>query len=133
MKGITPVIAIILLLLITISMVGFAFVWFGRISTLLTNQTESEIVGQQALHCQRIVIDSLSSSTATVYVKNIGTCNIAADAVKVYVSGAEATCTPSLGIMAPGVTDDCDWSGSACTTGTVVKVTAPGSSDETTC
>lgn len=133
MKGITPVIAIILLLLITISMVGFAFVWFGRISTILTNQTESELTGQHNLQCQRVSIDSISAANAAVYIKNIGTCNIAAGAIKVYVSGAEATCTPVLGAMAPGVTDDCDWSASPCTTGIVVKVTAPGNSDETTC
>jgi flagellin-like protein len=47
MKGITPVISIILLIMITISLVSFLFIWFSGFMPTLLNQTEAQLTEQQ--------------------------------------------------------------------------------------
>ncbi|MEM7819810.1 MAG: archaellin/type IV pilin N-terminal domain-containing protein [Candidatus Aenigmatarchaeota archaeon] len=130
MKGITPVIAIILLLLITISMVGFAFVWFSRVSTTITNQTETAIVTQQQQMAKKVSIDS--ASTTQLSIRNVGSATISTTEIAVYVAGSRITPTWSSNSVAPGAVIYTTGN-YACTAGQKVRVTAPGSVDETTC
>jgi len=82
-KAITSIIAIILILLITISMIGFVFMWFQRTGTDITitieNQTSelTEQVGQQ------ILIDAISGNK--IYLRNTGTGVIDNDSIAIYV------------------------------------------------
>ncbi|MBI4018697.1 MAG: hypothetical protein HY364_00400, partial [Candidatus Aenigmarchaeota archaeon] len=46
MKGITPVVSIILLLFITISVLGFSFLFFQNITTTSGSQAEQAAIGQ---------------------------------------------------------------------------------------
>ena len=43
MKGLSDVIAVILLLLITIAIIGFAFVFFTKLSSTATNATQQQL------------------------------------------------------------------------------------------
>ncbi len=85
MKGITPVIAIILLLLITISIVGFAMIFFSRTAETAANQTETELAQQTQLMATSFQIDS--TGIGSVYIRNRGTENIPAGFVNVYLDG----------------------------------------------
>ncbi len=141
MKGITPVIATILLLLITISMVGFAFVWFsGMLSNVAT--TSENATNQQMIQMnQKIAIESAKSGN--IAVRNVGTYNINYTALSLYISGG----VKSVGIGYAGLGGtDCNWSTAAllspngilvanctCVPGNSIKVTAPGGSDTDTC
>ncbi len=135
MKGITPVIAIILVLLITISMVGFSFVWFSRISELAADQTQSQLQAQLDTQAQKIKIDA--TTTATVSIRNSGSKSIALSKISVFIDGGARTCTtwdPATDPLAEGSTTTCTFSGAACTAGTsVIKVVAPGNTDSVKC
>ncbi len=133
MKGITPVIAIILLLLITIAMVGFAFVWFSRVATTSGTNIESQLNTTFGASGKKVGIDAISAAAAAVSIRNTGSATIAAGEIAVYAGGSVVVCTPALGSLAPGAVATCDWSAGSCTSGTVIRVTAPGGSDETTC
>jgi flagellin-like protein len=127
MKGITPVIAIILLLLITISMVGFAFIWFNRMMTTTTNETTRQTEEQLSQMGQKVSIDSTTASN--IYVRNIGSVSIPVTRIAVYVNGAAVSCTWS-GSIAPGAVSAC---GVGCASGGVARAVAPGNYDERAC
>ncbi|MCX6818693.1 MAG: hypothetical protein NT129_01700, partial [Candidatus Aenigmarchaeota archaeon] len=86
MKGITPVIATILLLLITISMVGFAFVWFSGMFGNIATSTENATNAQMMQMGQKINIES--AKTNNIAVRNVGNYNISSTSLSVYVDGA---------------------------------------------
>jgi len=128
MKGITPVIAVILLLLITVAMVGFAFVWFGRVTEQAQNATEQEL--QNTIRqAQRVSIDSYGVNQATI--RAIGGQNVPVSSISVTLNGTAVNCGWS-GTIASGSFQTCNLAG-GCTPSTVLKVTAPGNSDEVTC
>lgn len=133
MKGITPVIAVILLLLITVAMVGFAFVWFNRITATASNATQQQLESQLQAQAKRISIDNINSAGAAVTIRNIGSQTVLATDMQIYVSGAAATCSPAMSNIAPGAVTTCDWSAGVCAANVVVRVTAPGNFDESNC
>jgi flagellin-like protein len=135
MKGITPVVAVILLLLITISMVGFAFVWFSKVSEIATTQTEAELQNQLIVQSQKIKIESISLTRDQITIRNTGSQPIAlADKISIFVQGAIAPCAvwSPPGDLSAGETSSCT-SGFSCATGDTVKVSAPGNSDAIKC
>src|SRR3989344_7559884 len=89
MKGITPVIAIILLLLITISMVGFAFVWFQRVAQTATDSADNALDTQLSQQNQKVRIDSTSGTT--IYLRSTGSQSLPASSVALYVNGTLVT------------------------------------------
>jgi flagellin-like protein len=137
MKGITPVIAIILLLLITISMVGFAFVWFSRV-TSDTGQQIGVQANQVTNNAQkRVTIEAVSATGITV--RNSGTAQVqlvttaspaANSEVAVYLGGSLQTPTWSANTLAAGGVASATFT---CTTTQQVKVTSPGGTDLNTC
>ncbi len=134
MKGITPVVAVILLLLITISMVGFSFVWFSRISEIATNQTQSQMQAQLDQQAQKVRIDSATTTTASI--RNVGSRSIALAQIAVFIDGGSRTCTwsPATDPLAVGSTATCTWSGAVCASGSsTIKASAPGNSDSVKC
>ncbi|MBI3190924.1 hypothetical protein HYZ41_04455 [archaeon] len=134
MKGITPVIAVILLLLITLSMTGFAFIFFTRIASTASNATESTLRSDLDRQAKKITIDNVDATNAIVYVRNIGQQIIKAAELSVYVNNAKGTCTGTVfGDVGPGQTTSCDFSAGTCASGSVIKVTAPGNFDELDC
>jgi flagellin-like protein len=134
-KGITPVIAVILLLLITISMVGFAFVWFQRVAITTTSAVENQTRNILEKQQQVIKIDNIDSSSGTdtkVYIRATGTQSIPNSGLQVYVNGARQTCAWDLPTLNPGSIIKCTFA-PVCTSGATLRVTAPGNLDETRC
>ena len=132
MKGITPVIAIILLLLITISMVGFAFVWFQRVAQTATESTESQLQSQLSQQAQKIRIESYAGTTVTM--RSTGSAAIASGSVGLFVNGSlttSGTCPASS--VAAGAIFSCSSSAAVCSGSSTVRVTSLGNSDQVTC
>jgi flagellin-like protein len=132
MKGITPVIAIVLLLMITISMVGFAFIWFSRMMETTTNQTTASTQQQMSQMSKTIRIDNAPAG-GSIDVRNTGSSSIAVSELSVYINNAAPTCNwGGTTTLAPGATASCT-PNPACTAGQSVKVVAPGNTDIVTC
>ena len=132
MKGITPVIAIILLLLITISMVGFAFVWFQRVAQTATSSSDTALQTQLNQQAQTAKIDSAGGTTVTI--RNTGSQSIAAGAVTVFVNGTLQTsgnCPTAT--LAAGSSNTCTSLVQVCSGTSVVKITTPGNVDQILC
>ena len=139
MKGITPVIAIILLLLITISMVGFAFVWFQRVASTATAATDTQLQNQLNKQGQTISIEGAYCSsggcaTKEVYFRNSGTVALSSGSIAAFVNNSAAVSgsCPSTTVAA-GATFTCTLSVAPCSGSTAVKATAPGNTDQITC
>jgi flagellin-like protein len=131
MKGVTPVITTILLLLIAIVVIGLAFGFFqdifGTASTSAQQQLESGI-DQTA---QTIRIEAASGSDVTI--RNTGSQNINTTKLAFFVDNAvdtAVTCNPTT--VAPNSVSVCTLF-SACSSGSVVKVTSPGNEDIENC
>ncbi|MFC2143564.1 hypothetical protein ACFLQN_04135 [Candidatus Aenigmatarchaeota archaeon] len=130
MKGITPVIAIILLLLITISMVGFAFIYFTRVTELAGTQLEDSIQNTIDIQSQRVILDNAYETAITV--RNTGTASVETTSISVYVDNVFTICdwgvVTDIGPSAVGscdIVDSCE--------DLVVRVTSPGGSDSMIC
>jgi len=140
MKGITPVIAIILLLLITVAMVGFAMVWFQRFVATAGQQTQENLQAQLDQQSKLVSIENIDNSGAEsiVSVKNKGTKNLLVselaffvDSSRVSAEGCSDAGTP-VDIIVPGATVECALN-TFCGTDSRLKVTAPGNPDESIC
>ena len=70
-KGITPIISVILLLLVAISITGFAFIFFGRAAETASQQAETELEHQASAIGERFAIESADRNK--VYIRNLGT------------------------------------------------------------
>src|SRR3989344_3684763 len=92
MKGITPVIAVILLLLITIAIIGFTSVFFQQTVTTGGEQAQEAAAGQanKALQTEEMV----DVSNGKVTIKNVGTEPISTANVQIFVDGDPAATTP---------------------------------------
>lgn len=145
MKGITPVIAIILLLLITISMVGFAFVWFTRVSELATQQTEEQLKKQLETQSMNIRIDSVTkTSPLNVQIRNTGSTSIPLKSIVGFKNTVNIDCkdpggtkfsasSATLAVDAIVACIDGRATPEGCTTGDKIKITTPGKGDEVLC
>jgi flagellin-like protein len=137
MKGITPVIAVILLLLITIAMVGFAFVFFTRIANTAANATQQQLGSELDRQGKTINIENIDASTSTVTLRNIGTRTILASDIKIYTNGASNN-SYSCSSISPGSTADCTRTANGaiedvCPASTTFRVVAPGNEDSRVC
>ncbi len=130
MKGITPVIAIVLLLLITVALVGFAFGFFQKILGIATEKTTEQTESQTASFTSTIEIDNVNTGGVTV--RNTGGTTISTSKLSVYVANAFMGCTWSSGTIAAGITATCS-NASFCASGSEVKVTGPANKATATC
>lgn len=139
MKGITPIIAIMLLMMVTIAMIGFAYFWFTKIMDRAKNNTEEMMKGENEKYQKTIAIDSLSpqGGDSYIYIRNTGTGIVYPSELSFYVAGAMHTCVftdpliQTNGIV-PGVVAPCKITGTNCS-GLDVKVTGPGNTDDLNC
>ena len=128
-KGITPIIAIVLLMMITIALAGFTYIWLQSVSKTAANNTQNQLNQQQQTMMKQIRIDSAAAGNpGSLAIRNIGSLTIKSSEIAVFVKNAKVSCNP--GDIAPGAVGTCDIT---CSSGDTVKVTAPGNSDETTC
>jgi flagellin-like protein len=133
MKGITPVIAIILLLLITVSMAGFAFVFLQRTLEETTSSTEQGLQNQLSQQGQKYAIDNTDDTNNYVYIRHIGTSTGDTSTVSVYINSALAACTWDVsGSWAPGTIKRCT-AAFSCDSNTTIEASAPGGKDSVRC
>ncbi len=83
-KGITPVVSVILLLLITISIVGFSLIFFQRTAQGAGEEAQTQLQQQLASASESFEIVNIDKNK--VYVKNTGTANL--QNLKFYVDGS---------------------------------------------
>lgn len=97
MKGISAVIATIMMLVITIALAGMAYMF---ISQSFTSQTGRVVeIDSGATYCSGTAID--------VWIKNIGTADFTADKVNIYKQGGTPTTCGSGTVTAGGVAFNC--------------------------
>ena len=131
-KGITDIIAVVLLLMITISMIGFAWLWFQRTSQSAMSKTEAQLQSQQDISRQTIMVDNVYRAGGSVSIRNTGTLVINTTLVSVYSDGVKVTCDNTFPVtIAAGGTATC--TSVAIETCSMVKVTAPGNVDTMSC
>ena len=134
MKGITPVIAVILLIMITISMVGFLFVWFSGFVPSILEQTEEHMTEQQRQMQMGVgfVTAYSSGGTLSVSVRNTGTVEIKANELIIIVTDGGTfvgTDTYESSILAGEIAPAWD-TGIACSGDVEVKADIPGVNDD---
>ncbi|MBS3074245.1 hypothetical protein J4447_02190, partial [Candidatus Pacearchaeota archaeon] len=86
MRGITPIIAIILLLMITIALVGFAYMFFSGTMESATQAGTAQIEQQINIMGEKFSVDFIDKNT--VIIRNTGTTEL--KNMKFYVDGKEA-------------------------------------------
>ncbi len=134
-KGISEVVAVILLLLITVAIVGFAYVFFQRLQSTATNATSTQLNSQISQEAKTINIENMNPGASTVYIRSNGPTAPNSNEINLYVNGVLTQCLSNLGWanVSAGSTTSCKWSNSACAGGTPIIVTTPGGSYQTTC
>lgn len=131
MKGITPVVAVILLLLIVIALVAFSSVFFQRVATTGTQAGEEQLTRLAVSTGKAVKVDN--AGTASLTVRNTGTQAVAlATEVAIYVNNAPVACTWSAAVLNAGETATCT-AGYSCVAGQTVKVTSPAGDDVLLC
>lgn len=135
MKGVSAVIAIILILMITVALAAMSYVWFTNVFQSLTGSASGTVNETGKLLATTISIDSsayISGSDIKVSVRNSGTTSIPADTLGFYIRDIPATVTvkPS-GDIAPGTigyftVQNTSEIGSVCPGPMSVKVTVKG-------
>ncbi len=125
MKGITPVIATILLLLMAVAAVGGAWVWYQRQSSVIGGKTEtkmSEQVEQQTGVALSLAgIYTRSDGNITLIVNNAGSSSVNITGFKINVAGTDyvnTSVTQSIGARSTTELDTLV----SCTSGDTVKV-----------
>lgn len=134
MKGITPVISVILLLLISIAMIGFAVTWFFRTSQNWENTTQTDMDWRMRTMATKVRIDTIDSISGYFTIKNTGTIAINKNQVSVYVDDVMISCPSNAAWpneLQPGDT-------ATCTNAQIIgcekiKITTVGSPDIATC
>ena len=117
MKGISTIIVAILLLMISISLAGFGYVFFTTMFTSITTESE-EVMGTTVERMlAQVKIESIASTSVSV--RNIGKVNLTDFAVYVDNSLDDSATLSNLG---PGEVKTITLSATP-TTGQVVKVT----------
>jgi flagellin-like protein len=95
MKGITPVITTVLLLLMAVAAVGGAWVWYQRMQTSSmaggSSQIESMVGGAATLAIDKVKCNSTGGYNVTIMCVTTG--SITADELKIYNSTGSAVVT----------------------------------------
>ncbi len=134
-KGITPVIAMILLILIVVALGGVFAAWTTRTWETLGEAGEEQIETVTEQLQKSITIDSLDCANGNVYVRNMGNDPIALTELSVYLDNALdtiSTCTTCP--IQPGTVATLDMTAAGpWASGIVVRVTVSGNSATDKC
>lgn len=121
MKGISAVIATILLLLVTISIMGFVYIYLSGTVTTLGAKTEEEIKAEAAKYSKGIWFENAAGTQ--VVIRNLGSQNINTSEVNVYINNVLKTCTWSPETISPNSIATCTLAESC--SGKGVKASGP--------
>jgi len=131
MKGIEQIIAVVLLLMISVSLVSTASVWLRRVIETAISIIEQGITVHQSAGRKLIRIDNFDLLTNEIAIRNVGSVDISTSELAVYVNERLVSCDWSASTFAPGETVFCRLSGAeSCRT---IKVSAPGNQDQIPC
>lgn len=125
-KGITPVVSIILLLIISVVIVGLASGFIQRIVGIAGSSAESQTTSAAQSSQKTVSVDGASTTSVVV---RAGTVAIPTSEVAVFVDNATADCTWSANPIPAQGTSTCTLT--SCT-GKFVYVTSPGTSKSAT-
>lgn len=130
MKGITPVVAVILLLLITIAVIGFAFGYFSTIMQTTGEAAQEQAEATTDRLSKSVLIDSVADTN--LYIRNVGTKNInVTSEISVYKDGTSEACSfANQAYLTPNEVRVCTL---ADCTGSRIKVVAPAGPVEANC
>ena len=129
-KGISVVIAVVLLLLITVGIAWTFYTWVTTTTTEFTTGT-GEAIGSkmETLTTDFMIVAAghVSGNTCQVSISNTGTQNIDLSKIKVYVKGVEQSISGGAsGTLSPGETKTIEFQNSTAVCGEVVRVAYAG-------
>jgi len=130
MKGITAIITVILLLLIAVVMVGFAFTFFQGIFDTTSASAEAQVQQTSNQLGKAIRIDSAAGVNA--YIRNVGSVDILIGEVSVY-DGATGVLIITCPAIPSGTIGLCDLTTNPCLTTEKIRATSPANSDTFIC
>ena len=136
MKGITPIITVILLLLIAVVMVGFAFGFFSNIFTVSKTETESALNTTVSIYGKQIRVDNIDTQALRVVtVRAVGPRGLNIGELSIYNASGSSVTTGSCPTTAvnPGGTGICNLATNGCMSGSTLRVVAPGNTDTKVC
>jgi len=134
-KGVSTVIAVVLLLLITVGIVWTVYTWLTGTMTEVTTGTGKAIERQTEILTTDFVIVAAgcTNTGCQVSISNTGTRNIDLTKIKVYVKGVERRITGGAsGTLSPGETKAINFDGNTRFCGEVVRVAYAGIIKEAT-
>ena len=99
MKGVTAIIAIVLLLMITISMTGFVYLFLQRSFESASESSDSQIAQQSRSILTMMKVDSVSGNK--IYIRNVGSVPISNSSLGVYIGNSAVNYTLDSDV-APG-------------------------------
>lgn len=129
-KGIEPVIAIVLLLMITIAIVGFAFGFFQRLLNTAAQNSDQSLGTTTNNIISSLSIESVSGTS--LYIRNTGSTAIDSTKVNVYIDNSRTACVFEPSSIAVGGIANCTL-GTACSSGQRIMVSGVSNSDTRTC
>lgn len=131
-KGITPVVALILLLLITIAVVGFASGFFQRVFSTSSEQAQEEIKKFSETSGQTFRIENAKGTSVTI--RSTGSADIRGSSLSVYIDDVPVSpaCTWSPDPVPSGGTSTCTLP-SACGSGKTIRVVGAAADDSVPC
>ncbi|KHO48327.1 MAG: hypothetical protein QT00_C0001G0344 [archaeon GW2011_AR5] len=130
MKGITPVIAVILLLLITISMVGFSMVFFQRTAETATRSGDEQLAQQLTQFASQPRIESVAGDNISI--RNAGSVPLSLSSLVFLADGESKTPSGGLATLQPGQISTYTLAGFNAEAASVIKVSSGGFSDTMT-
>lgn len=147
MKGVSAVIATILLLLIVIAIVGFAFGFFQRFFGIATSQGTTQLTNIQgqtdySLRVESVTTAAVSPFNSAVLIRNLGTQTVSTSVLGFFVDGAQkvvgtdVACPVTIASNAVGscvITGGTTLATAGCPSGDALLITTPGMSATYTC
>lgn len=130
MKGVTALIAAILLLLLAIASIALSMGFFTRVTNTAAQAAQNETTETVIKLSKQVTIDNANSTA--VYIRNTGSAAISGIELAIYVNNAAVSCNPPMVSIAPNNVQACNFL-PACLPGQAIKVTSPSNSAEVTC
>lgn len=126
-KGITPVIAVVMLVLIVVSLVGGIFIWLQGVMDETQEGLGEEITGETEAMAKDASIDHVScdddGNVDEIYIRNEGSMDLEDGDISVYIGGSREGGFPDNGDLEPGGVESMDITE---VVGSTVEITGPG-------
>ncbi len=106
MKGISAIISVVLILMITIVLAGLSYIWFTNLFQSVTSTAQQTATGAQTALATKFKIEAATNTTltnVTVYVRNTGQADINMTTASAYVNDIFMPTDGNKGItLSPG-------------------------------